>query len=300
MTLFDCYAAVDWTAKQTRKPGKDSIWIAVCDAGGLVKLENPSTRQKAMNRIETLLDETTAEGRRLLCGVDASFGYPEGTARMLTDQDSWEAVWERIAEVIDDHPDNKNNRFDAAAVLNARFCGDGPFWGNGLKRDVPGLTRKKPRVGWDGDLPPRLRYAECLVPKAQEVWKLNGAGSVGGQALTAIARLEKLRQSRNDLEIWPFQRFEALGEGRRHVLSEIYPSLIDPCPGNEVLDARQVAAVALTLRELDRLGQLGQYLDVPNAMPDRVRREEGAILGMHAQAGFRAVAAQVTPSCRID
>ena len=34
---------------------------------------------------------------------------------MLTDQDSWEAVWERIAEVIDDHPNNSNNRFDASA-----------------------------------------------------------------------------------------------------------------------------------------------------------------------------------------
>ena len=84
------------------------------------------------------------------------------------------------------------------------------------------------------------------------------------------------------------------------MLAEIYPSLIDPCPGNAVLDARQVAAVALTLRELDRSEQLRQYLDAPNGMPARVCREEGAILGMHAQAGFKAVAAKVTPSCGIE
>ena len=36
------------------------------------------------------------------------------------------------------------------------------------------------------------------------------------------------------------------------MLAEIYPSLIDPYPGNEVLDARQVKAVVEALRELDR------------------------------------------------
>ena len=299
MPLFKRYVAFDWSARQTRKSGKDSIWIAVCDSHGTPNLENPNTRQKAMDSIEKLLNEATAKGHRLLCGFDFSFGYPKGTAQTLTGHDGWEAVWGRIAELIRDCSNNKNNRFDAAADLNACFQGDGPFWGNGLKRDVPGLPRKKPRVGWDGDLPPRLRYAECLVPKAQEVWKLNGAGSVGGQALTGIARLERLRQHhRTDVRVWPF---ETLGEeGQYHVLAEIYPSLIDPCPGNAVLDARQVAAVALTLRELDRTKQLQKYLGAPATMPARVRLEEGAILGQHAQARFRVVAKQVTRSCRIN
>ncbi len=297
MPLFKRYVAVDWSARQTRKSGKDSIWIAVCDSQGTPNLENPNTRQKAMDSIEKLLNEATAKGHRLLCGFDFSFGYPKGTAQTLTGHDGWEAVWGRIAELIRDCSNNKNNRFDAAAELNACFQGDGPFWGNGLKRDVLGLPRKKPLVGWAGNLPPRFRYAEGEVPRAQEVWKLNGAGSVGGQALTGIARLQGLRH-RDDVRVWPF---ETLGEeGQYHVLAEIYPSLIDPCPGNAVLDARQVAAVALTLRELDRSEQLRQYLDAPNGMPARVCREEGAILGMHAQAGFKAVAAKVTPSCGIE
>ena len=106
--------------------------------------------------------------------------------------------------------------------------------------------------------------------------------------MTGIARLQELRRSRGDVLVWPF---ETLGEGRSHVLAEIYPSLIDPCPGNEVLDARQVKATALTMRELDRCGQLWQYLQAPNAMPPQVCREEGVILGMHDQPGFRAAAA---------
>ena len=119
-----------------------------------------------------------------------------------------------------------------------------------------------------------------------------GPGSVGGQALTGIARLQGLRRSRGDVQVWPF---ETLGEGSAHVLAEIYPSLIDPCPGDEVLDARQVKAVAEALRRLDRRGELEQYLRAPKNVPDHVRHqvlyEEGAILGMDDPEGFRAAAA---------
>ena len=145
---------------------------------------------------------------------------------------------------------------------------------------------------------PFLHNDPIVHANPQEVWQLWGIGSVGGQALTGIARLQRLRQSRDDVRVWPF---ETLGEeGTHHVLAEIYPSLIEPCPGNAVLDARQVAAVALTLRELDRSGDMQQYLDAPQLMPAQVIAEEGAILGMHAPMAFRAVAAQVTPLYNIN
>ena len=292
MPLFNGYVAVDWSSKARRARGKDSVWIAVCDDRGPPEVENPATRQEAMNRIETLLSKSAKENRRLLCGFDFPFGYPEGTARMLTGRDSWEAVWKRIAEVIEDCPNNRNNRFDAAAELNARFSGDGPFWGNGLRRDIRDLPRTRPRFGWGENLPPRLRHAESVVPRAQEVWKLSGAGSVGGQALTGIAALQESRR-RTGAQIWPF---ETLGEGGCHVLAGIYPSLVEPCPGDEVLDARQVKAVAEALQELDSSGELEQHLRAPSEMPARVISEEGLILGMEDLEGFRA-AARETP-CR--
>ncbi len=292
MPLFNGYVAVDWSSKATRARGANSIWIAVCDDRGLVELENPATRREAMDRINTLLKKAKMENRRLLCGFDFPFGYPEGTARMLTGRDGWEVVWKRIDEAVEDCPDNKNNRFDAAAELNAQFRGDGPFWGNGLKRDIPGLPRLRPQFGWGENLPPSLRYAERMVPRAQEVWKLFGAGSVGGQALTGIAALQELRRCRS-AQVWPF---ETLGEGRCHVLAEIYPSLIEPCPGDDVLDARQVRAVAEALQELDSIGELERHLGAPSRMPACVISEEGLILGMQDPEGFRA-AAQAT-SCR--
>ena len=280
MTLFDGYVAVDWSASATPVLGANSIWIDTKGWCRTPEPENHATRLEAVRRIETLLTAATKEGRRLLCGFDFPFGYPEGTARKLTGSDCWAAVWSRIAEVIEDGPGNENNRFKAAAELNAHFCGDGPFWGNGLKRDIPGLPRKRPRSGWGQNLPPNRRYAERVIPTAQEVWKLSGAGSVGGQALTGIAALNGLR-SRDDVRIWPF---ETLGEGRCHVLAEIYPSLIEPCPGPEVVDARQVEAVAIQLLELDRAGRLMCRLRAPRSMPDAVRNEEGLFLEIRDMA----------------
>ena len=288
MTLFDGYAAVDWSANGVPKRGRDSIWIAVRGWGGAEEPENPPTRADAVARIEGLLGRATDAGRRLLVGFDFPFGYPEGTARMLTGLDGWEAVWARIAELVEDGPDNANNRFDAAAKLNTAFAGDGPFWGNGLKRDIPGLPRRKPG-GWGANLPRNRRHAEAKVRRAQEVWKLVGAGSVGGQALTGIAALEGLRR-RTGAAVWPF---ETLGEGRAHVLAEIYPSLIEPVPGPDVKDARQVRAVAGALQRLDETGALARHLAAPRELPPAVREEEATILGMQDPAELQAAARTV-------
>ncbi len=274
--LFDGYVAVHWSAGVRPAHGANSIWIAFGDPRGVTYLENPATRREAMDHIERLLNEATAQGHRLLCGFAFPFGLPEGTARTLTGQDGWEAVWERIAYVIEDGEDNWNNRFDAAAQLNEAFEGEGPFWGNSLRRDIDGLPRRRP-AGLGMNLPPRLRHTEQMVPHAHEVWQLNGAGSVGGQALTGIAALERLRRGRSNVQVWPF---ETLADDRHHILAEINPSLIDPGQGDEVLDMRQVKAVVRALRELDRTEQLTGHLRAPSRMPARVRREEGLILGI--------------------
>ncbi len=284
MPLFDGYMAVDWSANGVPKRGADSIWIACTGWGGADVLENPATRAEAVVRIEEILRAAEAAGLRLLCGFDFPFGYPEGTAKALTGG-GWQALWALIAARIADGPDNTNNRFDVGAELNALFPGDGPFWGNGLKREVAGLPRKKP-LGWGEALPPNHRFAEHRVKTAQEVWKLSGAGSVGGQALMGIAALERLRH-RVPVEIWPF---ETLGKGQRHVLAEIYPSLVEPDPSQEVKDAGQVLAVVTAFELLDRADALAQHLAAPHEMPVAVRREEACILGQDAGAVFRDAA----------
>ncbi len=288
--LFDGYMAVDWSASNVPKQGADSIWIACSGWGGAPVLENPATRAEAAARISALLQQASAAGRRLLCGFDFPFGYPAGTASALTGQDDWQPLWARIAAVIDEGARNANNRYEAAAVLNRAFAGDGPFWGNGLKRDIPGLPRRKP-AGWDDALPPNARHAETVVPRAQEVWKLNGIGSVGGQALTGIAMLEHLRHALG-AEIWPFQ---TLGPGTTHVLAEIYPSLLDADPSETVLDAGQVRAVVRALERLDGQGQLARCLAAAADMPESVCREEAVMLGADDPDAFRRAAKPGVP-----
>ncbi len=278
--LFQGYIAVDWSVAATPGQDENSIWIASLLPGEEVQLENPRCRTGAMVRIEQLLDEANDRGHRLLCGFDFAFGYPVGTAQMMTGHDNWEAVWELIAEFIEDDIDNQpnlNNRFEAAAVLNDAFPGEGPFWGLPNGWQINGLLPTGPD-GWGERLPPEHRYADQAVPAAQTVWHLFGPGTVGSQALMGIKRLQELRhlrQNRNDVHVWPFQ---TLGEGRHHVLAEIYPSLILPMPGNEVLDRRQMHAAALRLRDLDAEGHLVQRLHAPERMPEAVQREEALFL----------------------
>ena len=273
LALFNGYIAVDWSARATPGHGRNSVWIAVLGPGGQLQLENPRTRNDEINYIDMILTEATEKGRRLLCGFDFPFGFPDGTAQMLAGQDNWEAVWEAIAEVIVDGPNNQNNHFAAAAVLNGHFQGEGPFGGRPANPDIPGLGRTVPHNRWGVNLPPYRRHVERVFP-GQGVWQLYGRGAVGSQALAGIAALNRLRH-RADVQVWPF---ETLGEGGCHVLAEIYPSLIEPWPGAEVLDARQVQAVATRLGELDEAGHLADRLHAPEAMPAAVQNEEGLFL----------------------
>jgi precorrin-8X/cobalt-precorrin-8 methylmutase len=288
MPLFDSYMVVDWSANGTPKTGKDSIWIAHLHPGQAVTLDNPPTRHAAMTRIAAMMEEEGRKGRRLLAGFDFAFGYPAGLARAMGPDADWRSIWAHLHDHLIDTPDNANNRFDLAASLNARFPGDGPFWGNGLARDIPGLPRRKPQ-GWGAHLPANRRLADTLAPGAQEVWKLSGAGSVGGQSLTGQAALEGLRR-RMPVTVWPFEALDAsrapvlgpvLGPVLAPVLAEVFPSLIPlDATLHPVRDAAQVMGLAQALATWDAAGRLAALLDSPRRMPDAVRRFEAMILGV--------------------
>ena len=248
--------------------------MAVLEPVGQPEIQNFRTRYDAIDYIDLLLTEATEERGRLLCGFDFSFGFPEGTAQMLTSHNNWASLWELIGRVIEDGPDNRNNRFRAAADLNRCFRGEGPFWGRPANPVIPFLGTVPPHNRWGVNLPPYRRQVERLFP-GQAVWQLHGRGAVGSQTLTGIAALERRLRHRDDVDIWPF---ETLGKGQCHVLAEIYPSLIEPCQEHDVLDAGQVHAVVARLRELDQAGLLVGRLKAPKDMPAAVRNEEGMFL----------------------
>lgn len=289
--VFDQHVVVDWSSAGAPKTGQDSIWIAAYGAG-TSQVVNPSTRAEAMRVLGDILDAANAKDERVFIGFDFAFGYPEGLSKALGAQADWRDVWATIANEIEDADDNTNNRFDAAARLNQLFEADGPFWGNGLKRDIDGLPRTKPQ-GWSDSLPANQRAAEACANNAQEVWKLSGVGSVGGQALTGIARLEQMRQARNDLMIWPFQSF---GDGRGHLAAEVFPSLINvPKVADQPHDKTQVETLARALRQLDKNGTLSALLSAPKDRLD-ILTHEASILGLgHKSLLQKAADAPIAP-----
>ncbi|OZB20075.1 MAG: hypothetical protein B7X55_01530 [Rhodobacterales bacterium 34-62-10] len=276
MPQFDSYMVVDWSANGTPKTGRDSIWIAHLRPGQAVALDNPPTRRAAMDRITLTLEEEARKGRRVLAGFDFAFGYPAGLARAMAPDADWRTVWAHLHDHLTDTPDNANNRFDLAASLNALFPGDGPFWANGLARDIPGLPRRKPQ-GWGDSLPDNRRLADTLAPGAQEVWKLSGAGAVGGQSLTGQAALEGLRR-RVPLAVWPFEDHAKAAT----VLAEVFPSLIPLNPAlHPVRDAAQVIGLAQALARWDATDRLSAMLQAAPHFPTSVRRYEAMILGIN-------------------
>ena len=119
MTLFDGYLMVDWSSAATPRTGKDSIWLAL-DLDGTFALENPPTRMAARDRIAAILRRAAADGHRILAGFDFPFGYPAGLSRALGPEADWRDVWARLHTEIEEGEGNANNRFDAAAIADAR------------------------------------------------------------------------------------------------------------------------------------------------------------------------------------
>jgi hypothetical protein len=294
-SLFQSYIAVDWSAAARPTRGRDSIWIAAVarDARGRPRrthLENPSTRQAATERLVELAAARLDRGHRVLIGFDFPFGYPAGTAAALglAGGLEWRKLWARIDALLQDAPDNANNRFEVGAALNQALTGEAfPFWAHDGARDRPLLARRGRRPHGPDDLAER-RLVERRAPRTQPVWKLAGAGAVGSQALTGIPRVWRIRTDPAlafACQVWPFETGLTEAPAGDLILAELYPSLVAP-DAIEGLpkDAGQVSAVAKALARLDAAGRLGPLFagdpTLDAAERATVEREEAWILGV--------------------
>jgi hypothetical protein len=143
MPIFDRYIAVDWSANNGPKTGRDSIWIAEATPAGVVASRNPATRARAMSDLEATLLAARARGERVLCGFDFAFGFPKGTA-------------ERFLLAANPHPpasgrsplptrgrDGKNRTIQCAETIS--------------RDSLPLVGRGDPRSGWVGVGEPAAR-----------------------------------------------------------------------------------------------------------------------------------------------
>jgi molybdopterin-guanine dinucleotide biosynthesis protein B len=292
---FDTVVVVDWSASATPSPARpsaDAIWIGCARADGETASYH-RTRADAEGHLTTLLAAEAAAGRRVLAGFDFPLCYPAGAAQAITGQNADPqqpkpfALWDWLAERVQDGPDNANNRFAVADAINARFAGSGPFWGRPAGLALPHLPEKKtvdyPALGLT-----ERRRVETVIPRASPVWKLYTTGSVGSQALMGLPMLARLRQ-RFRPRVWPFEAPEG-----PLVLAEIYPSLIDPAVARDVAQGmiKDEAQVRLLARALLRLSQRGTLPRLLAEVPDWPgRSDEGWILGAgHAALLLEALA----------
>ena len=287
--LFDRFVVVDWSAAGSSKTGKDSIWIASLDADGAqgaldadreVRLTNPATRRRAEQELVAMSDRPV----RTLVAVDASLGYPAGSAAWfgLGDDAPWRAMWRHLASTVVDDEANHNNRFEVAADLNRRGGDVGPFWGRPVGSPLDGLDGRKP-----ARFPvPEYRCVEERLRTAgrrpASCWQLLGAGSVGGQSLTLIPILERLLASAR-VEVWPFTTgitAPSVSAGTI-VVAETWPTAFDlDVPVGRIRDAAQVDFVVRRLRDADATGELAAWF-APELDPARralVESEEGWVL----------------------
>lgn len=298
--LFDSYVMVDWSAASKPATGADSIWIGALTPDSRLKLafkaSNPPTRAKALEELTDLLGRCMKRGDRVLVGVDFPLGFPAGTsaALKLKGEAPWRSMRDFLLKEMKDKPDNANNRFALAAMMNRRISeGPFPFWGCSKKDELATLALKKVREHGPKDISEfRItedNVAETRKARPQPVWKIAYAGAVGGQTLTGVPAIERLREKFPTLKVWPFELplakldEEGLGDARITV-AEIYPSLVATQLGaNEIRDEAQVRTMAEWFAERDASGKLGALFATEAKLTDaqkaKVTLEEGWILG---------------------
>jgi precorrin-8X/cobalt-precorrin-8 methylmutase len=277
--VFDRVVVVDWSANSTPKLGRDSIWIAEYHRTGVVAVENLPTRAAAEAALVDLVESNPTSAT--LLAVDFSLGYPVGTAAALgLTGEPWSAMWDLLAQDIDDDHRNANNRFAVAAALNARLSGTAaPFWGCPPSRATETLTPTKPRDF--AELAEWRAVETCLRDRGHRPfssWQLLGVGAVGSQSLLGIPMIARLRRRLGDrVEVWPFTP-----AGGAVVVAEVWPSLLAVDTSALVRDAAQVTATANWLAENDRRGALQTFFSpsLPADVSAAVTSEEGWVLGV--------------------
>jgi hypothetical protein len=292
--LFQAYVMVDWSAAAKPATGADSIWVGVLKRNVRFQMafevHNPATRADAEKLLNNVLDDLKRKRERALVGFDFPLSFPRGTAAALKlPGEPWRALLDFVAKEVKDKPDNANNRFQVGAKMNRLMTGEAfPFWGAPARDEQTMLSAKRVREHREGDLP-EFRLAEAAIKGPSSIWKLYYQGSVGGQALTGLPVIKRLRDARA-VKLWPFETgWKPLGADdltdADAVFAEIYPSLFATSPkGAEVKDAAQVRGACERFNALDEKGHLGALFGPAkdDARRDVVAREEGWILGVSA------------------
>lgn len=292
--IFDNYIMVDWSAASKPNTGNDSIWIGVFKRDVRLQLRfeyfNPPTRIAAYEKLLELLHAFAKRDDKTLLGFDFGLGYPQGTAKALKlDGAPHKALYDFLSREIKDKPDNSNNRFSVAAMMNRIISGTAfPFWGC-PPRDVLKTLQPKKTVPHTNDTLAEMRICDLAAKATSPVWKLYSPGSVGSQTLTGIPYVNKILNEISGAKLFPFDiGFKPIDKGDLDdvsvVITEIYPSMLKTkAIDGETKDLTQVRAIGeyfATLDDNDKLGSLfGGLAKIDENQKLAIESEEGWVLG---------------------
>ena len=294
---FDAVMAVDWSATSGRtRPKDNTLHLAVAEAGGVGAARHFPTRHGLVAHLIADLSARADRGERVLAVFDVAFGWPAGAARHVTGTDDPLALWDWMAGALTDGPDGRNDRFEVAERLNAMLPGAGPFWGR--DRTHVHLTRlgthKPASTSFDEwrATERAMIAAKGAAGRPKSTWQLAYNGSVGGQTLTAMAALSRVRAALGGrCAVWPFEAAVA-----PVVLAECYLAHADGAaslwmgPGDPK-DAGQVRAMAAGV-----LGALRSGADLLALPEAREAAEEGWVLGIGHEAAIQRAAEAAAPA----
>lgn len=306
-TPFDHFIIIDWSARKApspAKPSRDAIWLADGSASSKgakgrsapIRLRYFRTRQAAIQHLQQRLQRLHKSGKRVLVGLDFSFGYPKGLAKALRleTETAWQSIWAELHRLIEDGPLNQNNRFQVAAEFNRRLKASlGPFWGVTSGQSGIFLGARK-----DFSFPVKVRKKISLTEKRlveqrhsglQSSWKLAYTGSVGSQALLGIPYIYQLRFLSGDQfglpQVWPFDTGLQYPQSGQIIFAEIWPSLVPRPRKDAIPDREQVKVYLQWLRDEQQAGRLVRHFQGPTDLSSEERQQvtqhEGWVLGIH-------------------
>lgn len=294
--LFTAYLAVSWNATSRPGRGKNTVWWCAVErdkAGETsTRLENPSTRAKALEQIGDLFADWVERGVSGIGAFAFPFGFPRGFGQATgVRSPRWRGTWELISGRIRDEQIGKkwNNRFEAADSLNKLVTGDGPFWSHPPSQEFESLFRTPP----DAPTIPLTRHCDSLLDEPSSVWKLMYGGASGSEALLGIPYVQHLSTAielEDAVTVWPFDRGSTkpvVSITPRILLAETIIDLSTvSADGDLPPDAVGTRTLAQGFERLDRKGELAPFLAAPDGLPDEIRKdvvtEEGWVLGIPA------------------
>ena len=139
-TGFDLIAVVDWSAAASPgpvRPKKDRVWLAWGTASERPPPVYCRTRNDCLEHLEALVRRT---GGNALVAWDFPFGYPAESGL-----GGGREIASRLAELIEDGPRDRNNRFAVADGFNRALGSDsGPFWARPASAAAEAVPERKP------------------------------------------------------------------------------------------------------------------------------------------------------------